>query len=151
MNEAHWHTFQVLTKRPERMQKLNKKLSWSPNIWAGVSIESDKYVHRADKLRMTDAAIKFLSLEPLLGPVSSLDLKGIHWVIVGGESGRGARPMSEPWVKEIHGKCKKQKVAFFFKQWGGINKKRNGRTIFGTTWNEMPKPSLNLPTRTVAK
>lgn len=139
MKQAHWHTFQVLTKRAERLEELSPKLSWAPNIWMGVSVESERFTYRIDHLRKTKAHIKFLSLEPLLGPLSNLNLKGIDWAIVGGESGPGARPMDGSWVLEIKRQCAKAKVPFFFKQWGGVWKKRNGRTLQGKTWNDMPK------------
>jgi protein gp37 len=138
MRQAHWHTFQVLTKRAERLQKLDPKIDWPENVWMGVSVESQDYAHRIDCLRATNAHIKFLSLEPLLGPLSSLDLAGIDWVITGGESGPGARPMAEEWVIEIRDQCADAGVPFFFKQWGGFNKKQNGRTLEGRVHNEMP-------------
>ena len=127
MRRAHWHQFQVLTKRSERILELNDRIPWQPNIWMGVSVENDDYQFRIDQLRGTDAAIRFLSIEPLLGPLSDLDLTGIHWAIVGGESGPGARPMDEAWVTSIRDQCLRQSVPFFFKQWGGTNKKKTGR------------------------
>jgi protein gp37 len=139
MRQAHWHRFQVLTKRAERLLELDQILPWSPNVWMGVSVESDRLLSRADCLRETHAAVKFLSLEPLLGPLPSLALDGIDWVIVGGESGPGARPLSESWVKEIRDKCTCQAVPFFFKQWGGVNKKKAGRVLQGRTWDQMPE------------
>lgn len=139
MKRAHWHRFQVLTKRSSRLAELSPLLEWSPNIWMGVSVESQKYVYRIDNLRRTDAAIKFLSLEPLLGVLKNLDLSEIDWAIVGGESGYGARPILEEWVTEIRHQCQNQNVAFFFKQWGGTNKKKTGRLLEGRTWDEMPK------------
>lgn len=138
MNRAYWHRFQVLTKRADRLAELSSQLEWTPNIWMGVSVESQKYVHRIDDLRKTKAQVKFLSLEPLLGPLQNLDLQGIDWVIVGGESGIGARPIKENWVTSIRNQCNQAKVAFFFKQWGGVNKKKTGRILEGRTWNEMP-------------
>ncbi len=138
MNRAYWHRFQVLTKRADRLAEIESKLLWSPNIWMGVSVESQKYVHRIDNLRKTDAKVKFLSLEPLLGPLKSLNLESIDWVIVGGESGYGFRPIKEEWVLEIRNQCQDSDVPFFFKQWGGFNKKKTGRTLEGKTWNEMP-------------
>lgn len=138
MNEATRHTFQVLTKRPERVVKASGHLSWTSNIWMGTSIESEKYLGRADVLKQTGAKVKFLSLEPLLGPLPSLNLEGIDWVIVGGESGPGARPMKEEWVTEIRDNCTDSGVPFFFKQWGGTNKKRAGRTLEGREWDEFP-------------
>jgi protein gp37 len=138
MRQAHWHTFQVLTKRADRLQQLDSKIDWPENVWMGVSVENHDYVHRIDCLRATSAYIKFLSLEPLLGPLSSLDLTGIDWVITGGESGPGARPMAEEWVIDIRDQCIDAGVPFFFKQWGGVNKKRRGRVLKGQVYNEMP-------------
>jgi protein gp37 len=138
MREAHWHRFQVLTKRADRLGSLNGALAWAPNIWMGVSVESDAYRERIDHLRATRARIKFLSLEPLLGPLPDLDLAGIDWVIVGGESGPGARPMNPEWVTDLRDQCWSAGVPFFFKQWGGKNKKKAGRQLDGRTWNEMP-------------
>ncbi len=138
MRAAHWHRFQVLTKRSERLAELAGDLPWPPNVWMGVSVENADYLWRIDDLLRVPAAVRFLSLEPLLGPVSDLDLNGIGWVIVGGESGPGARPMRPEWVTEIRGRCLREKVPFFFKQWGGVNKKRAGRVLEGRTWNEMP-------------
>ena len=138
MNRAHWHTFQILTKRSERLFQLDKKLNWSENIWMGVSVENEKYVKRIDHLQCTNAFIKFLSIEPLIGPIHNLVLENIDWVIVGGESGPGARPMLESWVIDIRDECKGQNVPFFFKQWGGVNKKKAGRLLEGKTWDEMP-------------
>ena len=133
------HTFQVLTKRSERLRELGPLLEWSENIWMGVTIENNDYVGRAEDLRSTAAAVKFLSLEPLLGPVPDLDLRGIDWVIVGGESGPGAREMRQEWALEVKEKCEKANAAFFFKQWGGVNKKRNGRILQGRTWDDYPQ------------
>jgi protein gp37 len=138
MRTAHWHTFQVLTKRSERLQKLSPELEWTPNIWMGVSVENKNYTYRIDHLRKTGAFIKFLSLEPLLGPLSNLKLQGVDWAIVGGESGPGARPMEQEWVTDIRNHCQKANVPFFFKQWGGTNKKKAGRTLEGKTWDQMP-------------
>lgn len=138
MKRAHWHQFQVLTKRADRLEELSPLLEWAPNIWMGVSVESQKYVSRIDHLRRTEAQTKFLSLEPLLGPLKDLDLSGIDWAIVGGESGFGARPMPNHWVTSIREQCVDAGVAFFFKQWGGVQKKRHGRTLEGRTWDEMP-------------
>lgn len=139
MQEAHWHRFQVLTKRSERLLQLAPDLEWTPNIWMGVSVENNDYTFRIDHLRKTGAKIKFLSLEPLLGPLENLNLDGIHWVIVGGESGPGARPMDPSWVTDIRKQCRKSRVPFFFKQWGGTNKKKAGRELEGRTWDEMPR------------
>ena len=138
MKRAHWHRFQVLTKRADRLAELSSQLEWSPNIWMGVSVESQKYTHRIDDLRETGATVKFLSLEPLLGALKNLDLRKIDWVIVGGESGYGARPIKEDWVINIREQCFQANVAFFFKQWGGVNKKKTGRLLEGKTWSEMP-------------
>ncbi len=154
MDRAHWHRFQILTKRPERVAELDPILPWRPNIWMGTSVESARYAHRMDLLRRTGAHVKFLSLEPLLGPLPGLDLEGIHWAIVGGESGPGARPMQEEWVLDIREQCFAAGVAFFFKQWGGVNKKRTGRLLQGRTWDGMPvvqaqaEPQLPLPLAT---
>ena len=140
MNNNKRHTFQILTKRSERLRELAPLLDWSENIWMGVTIENNDYIDRADDLRTINASIKFLSLEPLLGPVPELDLKGIDWVIVGGESGPRARPMQEQWVLDIKKKCEnKHKLPFFFKQWGGVNKKKTGRLLHGKTWDNYPK------------
>lgn len=139
MNRSHWHTFQVLTKRGERLLELSSELPWPSNVWMGVTVENHDYVDRIDCLRETDACVKFLSIEPLLGPMNDLNLTGIDWVIVGGESGPGARPVDPAWVIDIRNQCKKSHVPFFFKQWGGWNKKKAGRDLEGRTWDEMPK------------
>jgi len=138
MNNNPQHIFQVLTKRAERLFKMNSKIKWTPNIWMGVTVENSKYVHRFELLKQTDAHIKFLSCEPLLGPLPDLNLEGIDWVIVGGESGSRARPMDIEWVRDIRDKCLETNTPFFFKQWGGRNKKANGRLLDGRTWDEMP-------------
>jgi protein gp37 len=138
MNDNPQHVFQVLTKRADRLLEINKKLHWSHNIWMGVSVEDQRVVERIDRLRQTDAMVKFLSLEPLIGPLPDLDLAGINWVIVGGESGHNPRPMNPDWVLDIQDQCQRKKVAFFFKQWGGKNKKLSGRVLNGRTWDEMP-------------
>ncbi len=138
MRRADWHCFQVLTKRADRLAQLAPELQWAPNIWMGVSVESDEYRFRIDELRSTGAKIKFLSLEPLLGPLEDLDLSGIDWVIVGGESGPGARPMDPAWARDLRDQCRRAKVPFFFKQWGGTNKKQAGRVLEGRTWDQMP-------------
>ena len=140
MNRASIHTFQILTKRAERLAELSDELSWSKNIWMGVSIENEKYKSRIDCLRYTEANVKFISFEPLIGSVGKVNLKNIDWAIVGGESGPGARYMDSLWVKDIRDQCLEQKVPFFFKQWGGVNKKKAGRRLEGRTWDEMPKP-----------
>jgi protein gp37 len=138
MNEASWHNFQILTKRSNNLLKITPNLNWTENIWMGVSIENQDYTYRIDNLSKTSAKIKFLSCEPLLGPLRDLDLTRIDWVIVGGESGPRARSISPDWVREIKNQCIKQKVPFFFKQWGGKNKKKNGRILDGQTWDQMP-------------
>ena len=139
MKRAHWHRFQVLTKRAERLLEFNDQIQWAPNIWMGVSVENQDYVSRIDCLRDTNAFVKFLSLEPLLGPLHDLDLSNIDWVIAGGESGPGARPMSSEWVTDIRDQCLSQKTAFFFKQWGGVQKKKAGRLLDGKIWTERPE------------
>ena len=138
MLDTPQHTYQVLTKRADRLADLSPSLSWPDNLWQGVSVESAAFLWRIDRLRETGAKTKFLSLEPLLGPLPDLDLTGIDWVIVGGESGPDARPMDPAWVREIRDVCIAQGVAFFFKQWGGTNKKKAGRGLDGRTWDEMP-------------
>jgi len=138
MRKANWHHFQVLTKRSNILIDLDQELDWAPNIWMGVSVESEKYTFRIQDLKNTSANIKFLSLEPLLSPLPNLDLEGIDWVIVGGESGPGARPLKEEWVLDIRDQCAKEDIPFFFKQWGGVNKKRTGRLLEGRTWDGMP-------------
>ena len=140
MCRAHWHNFQVLTKRSNRLLELNPLFDWQPNIWMGVSVENQDYTFRIDHLRQTHAMTKFLSLEPLLGPIKNINLLGIDWVIVGGESGPGSRPMESSWVVDIRDQCLKANVPFFFKQWGGVNKKRAGRELEGQTWSELPLP-----------
>jgi protein gp37 len=138
MKAAHWHTFQVLTKRPGRLRRLGPLLEWSENIWIGTSIENDLVVKRADALRELPAAVRFLSCEPLLGPLPSLNLDGIHWVITGGESGLGARPCEVGWVRDLRDRCQARNVAFFHKQWGGRTPKAGGRELDGRTWDEFP-------------
>lgn len=138
MHRAHWHRFQVLTKRPERLAELARMLEWEPHIWMGVTVESEKYTNRINYLRSTGAHVKFLSLEPLLGPLHDLELLGIDWVIVGGESGPMARPMDRAWVVDIRNQCRQAHVPFFFKQWGGVHKKKAGRLLEGRAWNEFP-------------
>ncbi len=145
MRRADWHTFQVLTKRAERLLEIDPQIDWPANVWMGVSVENQDYKFRIDLLRQTHAQTKFLSLEPLLGPLPKLNLKGINWVIVGGESGPGARPLSEEWVVDLRDQCKARQVPFFFKQWGGVQKKRAGRLLEGRTWDDMPPaPSLAI-------
>lgn len=142
MNENPQHTFQVLTKRSDVLLKYDKELNWTPNIWMGVSVEDEKVIHRIDDLRKTSALVKFLSCEPLIGPLPNLNLNKIDWVIVGGESGRKPRPMEPEWVLDIKDQCKLNKVAFFFKQWGGTNKKKTGRKLNGRTYSQMPKRKI---------
>ncbi len=139
MRRAHWHRFQVLTKRADRLAQLSPEIDWPTNVWMGVSVEDTDYVDRIDDLRRTGAHVKFLSLEPLLGPLAKLKLRGIAWVIVGGESGPRARPIDPAWVIDIRDQCRRAGVAFFFKQWGGKNKKKAGRVLDGRTWDEMPE------------
>jgi protein gp37 len=138
MTRAHWHQYQVLTKRAERVRELSSQLNWQPQIWMGVSVENEKYLSRIDLLRQTGAHVKFLSIEPLLGPLREIKLHGIDWVIVGGESGPGARPVDPAWITGLRDRCLLDGVPFFFKQWGGVMKKRNGRLLEGRTWDDMP-------------
>ena len=144
MRENPQHVFQVLTKRAERLLELDKELKWSHNIWMGVSVENGDVKHRIKLLRKTRAKVKFLSLEPLIGPLPNLNLKKIDWVIVGGESGHTPRVIDSDWVIDIQEQCKSKEVAFFFKQWGGKNKKKNGRELNGRTYDEMPEIELQL-------
>ena len=139
MRRAGHHTFQILTKRSERLADLAPRLDWPENVWMGVTVEHADYVGRIDDLRATGARVKFLSLEPLLGPMPALDLAGIDWVIVGGESGPHARPMDAEWARDLREQCRRADVPFFFKQWGGTNKKKAGRELDGRTWDEMPE------------
>lgn len=139
MREADWHQYQVLTKRADRLEELDSELPWADQIWMGTSVENDKVRWRIDCLRNTKAAVKFLSLEPLIGALKNLDLTGIDWVIVGGESGAGARPMKPEWARDLRDQCQEQGVAFFFKQWGGVQKGKHGRELDGRTWDEYPK------------
>lgn len=138
MNRASWHRFQILTKRPDRLSRMSPDLPWADNIWMGVTVEDRKCAFRIEHLRKTRASIKFISMEPLLEPIAELELTGIDWVIVGGESGPGARPLNEEWVMDIKGKCQTLNIPFFFKQWGGVNKKKSGRLLEGRLWNQMP-------------
>lgn len=142
MSACPQHQFQVLTKRPEQLLTVCNSLAWPDNVWMGVSIENEKYAYRSELLRDVPARIRFLSVEPLLGAIPRLPLRGIHWVIVGGESGPGARPMEPVWVTSIHTQCVRAKVAFFFKQWGGVQKHRTGRSLHGRTFDEMPRVAL---------
>jgi len=138
MTECPQHTFQVLTKRAERLLELAPRLQWPPNVWMGVSVENQKFTARVALLQQVPAFVRFLSIEPLLGPLGQLPLAGIHWVIVGGESGRGARPVEREWVVSVFRQCRAARVPFFFKQWGGVRKHLTGRKIFGRTYDEMP-------------
>ena len=145
MREAHWHTFQVLTKRSARMAELAPLLDWPPNVWMGVTVELQRYTSRIDDLVTVPARVRFLSLEPLLGPIMHLELAGIDWVIVGGESGPRARPMRPEWVKVVKQHCLAAGVPFFFKQWGGFNKKKTGRILDGRTWDQYPAAIHDTP------
>jgi len=144
MNECSKHTFQILTKRPERVAECAHELKWTPNIWMGTSVENMLVSHRIRDLVHVPAKVRFLSLEPLLGPLPKVPLRGIHWVIVGGESGPGARPMEKEWVVQIRDRCRDMDVPFFFKQWGGVNKKRAGRMLNGKEWNGLPNRSRGV-------
>jgi len=138
MNRAPWHCYQILTKRSGNLRKANGSLPWAENIWAGVTVENKDYLYRIDNLRKSGAIRKFISFEPLIGPVGKINLRGIDWVIVGGESGPGARPVQKEWVTEIRDQCIKSGVPFFFKQWGGVRKKQNGRSLEGRVWSQIP-------------
>lgn len=140
MGRAHWHTFQVLTKRHGRLSELSDELDWHPNVWMGVTIENRKFVHRADHLREVPAAVRFISAEPLLGPLEGLDLADIDWLIAGGESGPKHRPVREKWLVDLRDQCLDEDTAFFFKQWGGLRSKSGGRLLEGRTWDGMPQP-----------
>lgn len=144
MNRASWHTFQILTKRAERLLELNNDLRWAKNIWMGVSIENKNYKERLEMLKQTNAMVKFISFEPLIGEVGDINFKGIDWAIVGGESGPSSRFMSPVWVADIRDQCLKQDIPFFFKQWGGVHKKKAGRVLEGRTWDEMPEVSCEM-------
>ena len=139
MARASHHTFQVLTKRAKRLRALSSSLPWSDNVWLGVSVETATYVERIACLRDAPAAVRFLSLEPLLGPMPELPLDGINWVIVGGESGPGARPMRVEWARSVRDQCLAAGVPFFFKQWGGVQRTKAGRRLDGKTWDQYPK------------
>ena len=139
MRKADWHIFQILTKRTGRLRHLGPSLDWPPNAWIGVSIEDDRLTPRADALREVPAAIRFLSCEPLLGPLPSLNLDGIHWVITGGESGPGARPCDPAWIRDIRDHCQEARIAFYHKQWGGRTPKSGGRELDGRTWDQFPQ------------
>jgi len=138
MRDCPHHTFQVLTKRSERLAELASQLPWPENVWMGVSVEHARVIHRVRDLQRVPAAVRFLSLEPLIGPLDALPLVGIHWAIVGGESGPKARPMRKEWVTSIHRQCRAARVPFFFKQWGGVRKDLTGRELNGRTYDEMP-------------
>lgn len=142
MKQAHWHTFQILTKRSSRLKEVAHELPWPENVWMGVSVENQDYTHRINDLLEVPSAVRFLSIEPLIGKIYRIKLAGIDWVIVGGESGPKARPIKREWVELIKDKCQKQNVPFFFKQWGGFKKKANGRELDNRTWDEMPTPIL---------
>jgi protein gp37 len=144
MRKASWHTFQILTKRSDRFGEIEGTIKIPKNVWLGVSVECEDYLYRIDDLRTTHAPVKFLSLEPLIGPLPGLNLEGIDWVIVGGESVPGARPMNEEWVTEIRDICLASNVPFFFKQWGGVVKKRAGRVLEGRTWDQMPALNVSI-------
>ena len=144
MNQAHWHRFQILTKRARRLAELAPCLNWPYNVWMGVTVENASYIKRIDYLRNVPVEIRFLSFEPLLGPLPDMDLSNIDWVIAGGESGPGARPMDKEWVIDIQRQSRKVNVPFFFKQWGGVNKKKNGRLLNGRVYNEMPEPAYAM-------
>lgn len=141
MNKAAWHTFQVLTKRADRLVKLSPRIKWTKNIWMGVSVENKSAIERCEKLKQTGATIKFISAEPLLESISDIDLNGIDWLIVGGESGANSRPMDKLWVLELRDLAQKNNVPFFFKQWGGFRKKENGSKLQGNLYKEYPKHS----------
>lgn len=147
MNECPQHTFQVLTKRSGRLKSIHNKLSWSPNIWMGVSVENMKVANRIEDLKVTSALTKFISFEPLLEEIKGVDLNGIDWAIIGGESGPKARPMEQLWANSLLDQCKASEVAFFFKQWGGVQKHRTGRTLNGRTYDEMPKTTQLMQVR----
>ncbi|MEW5795158.1 MAG: phage Gp37/Gp68 family protein [Candidatus Zixiibacteriota bacterium] len=138
MRRADWHIFQILTKRAERLAELSPRIDWPPNVWMGVTVESARFTHRIGLLRQSSAAIKWLSMEPLLSAVPDMDLAAIDWIVVGGESGPGARPMKKEWVVDIKRQCDAQNVHFFFKQWGGVNKKKTGRKLNGRFYDAMP-------------
>jgi Bacteriophage protein gp37 len=139
MNQASWHTFQILTKRSERLADLAGQLNWTDNIWQGVTVESGEYKSRIDDLRTVSSPVRFISFEPLIGPVKDVNFKGIDWAIIGGESGPGARTMKQEWVLDIKEECTQQNILFYFKQWGGTNKKKTGRMLLGTTWDARPE------------
>jgi protein gp37 len=145
MKQASWHTYQILTKRSGRLCELSHSIDWPVNVWMGVSVENSDYRFRIGHLRETGAEVKFLSLEPLLGPMSGMNLESIDWVIVGGESGPNARPMKKDWVIDIKRQCQSADIPFFFKQWGGVHRKKNGRVLQGRTWDQMPVIAEMVP------
>lgn len=145
MEKCPQHIFQILTKRSHRLREIADKLSWTENVWMGVSIENTSTLYRAHDLKYVPSTVRFLSCEPLLGPLNHLPLEGIHWVIVGGESGPGARPMRSKWVEVILQQCQEQDIPFFFKQWGGVRKKHKGRVLHGKTYNDLPKLTYHFP------
>ena len=147
IGQAYWHTFQILTKRSDRLVELAGQLPWHDNVWMGVSVENKDYTYRIDHLREVPAAVRFLSIEPLLGPIPKLPLQGIDWVIVGGESGPRCRKIEPQWVRQIRDRCIAQGIPFFFKQWGGTRKKQSGRELDGRTWDEMPDPKTRRSKR----
>lgn len=144
MRETPQHTYQILTKRAERLEALSHEFDWPGNVWMGVSVENEDYLYRIDHLRHSGACVKFLSLEPLLGPLYGMNLTSIDWVIAGGESGPNARSLNPEWVRDIRDQCVADDVAFHFKQWGGVNKKKTGRMLDGRTWDELPKPKESI-------
>ncbi|MBI4726833.1 phage Gp37/Gp68 family protein [candidate division TA06 bacterium] len=146
MESAHWHTYQALTKRAERLFDIAPELPWPDNVWMGVTVEDKEHLYRIDSLRATKAKVKFISFEPLLEQIGKVDLTGIDWAIVGGESGPGARPMQPEWARELRDQCIKAKVPFFFKQWGGFNKKKAGKILDGKIWMRMPETDITSPT-----
>jgi protein gp37 len=149
MNEAHWHTFQIVTKRHENMLKMAKHVKWSKNIWLGVTVEHADYIDRIRYLEKVPAAVRFISAEPLLSALPKMPLQKIDWVIVGGESGWNARPIQEEWVLDIQKQCQKANAAFFFKQWGGVNKKKTGSKLKGKTWKAFPAQKVSTQQRLV--
>lgn len=142
MQEAHWHTFQILTKRPQRLLRLAKHLPWPANVWQGVSVEDNRVAFRAKMLAQVPAAVRFLSCEPLIGPVDDVDLTNIDWVIVGGESGAQARPMKKEWAESMLRRCRKERIQFFFKQWGGYTHSAGGNQLNGKTYQFFPEPEV---------
>jgi protein gp37 len=147
MSQAEWHIFQLLTKRSERLASLAPKLPWPENIWAGVTVESAQYYKRLDDLRQVPSEVRFVSMEPMLGPMSDFPIDDIDWIVLGGESGPGARPMEKQWVNEVHNRCKQNNIPFFFKQWGGSNRKETGCLLDGKCYHEMPQ--LKTPSRSL--